>query len=200
MINKYFKHHYELDNSNEHDLYQSMYDESIQIRGSNVFYIVRTVEHEDFLFGEDVLSSFSEHYEIEMYLEDIEEFGGQGDMLSKFGFTIEDQMTFNVSKTRFIEITGLDMPNEGDLIYLPMSKHLFEIKYVEHERQFYPLMNNMAFQINCELFRYNQQEFETGIEILDEIPSATDLFDDAEKIETEADSIAGDQNNPFLNY
>ena len=204
-INKYFNLY--KTNTNEQTLVRDFFAESVQIYGQDVHYIVRNIENEDFLFKEDILSSFDETYLIEMYLESFDAFEGD-DMISKFGFQIQDQMLFSVSTDRFVLETTMDMPNEGDLIYLPISNSLFEIKYVEHEQQFYPTGTLPAFKLQCELFRYDNQDFNTGIPELDDLDIERDLSDggidpyaDNAEIEIESDTITEqDPNNPFGQY
>lgn len=160
---------------NEHDLYESMVIENIQISGLDFIYIPRTLSDSfDQIFGEDVLSKFESHVAIEMYLEDFSGFGGESEMLSKFGMEIRDTFTVIVSRKRFIEtVTPIAPPNrsqvlrkrpcEGDLIYLPFSKSLAEIKFVDDEAPgFYQLNKKFVWSIRCELVQFNNEKFETG--------------------------------------
>ncbi len=204
MLNKYFDLYSR--NTNEQTLIEDFYAEAIQIYGQDVYYIIRNIENEDYLFGEDILSSFDETYQIEMYLIDFDGFNGDN-ILSKFGYQVNDTMSFGVSQNRFREETSMDMPNEGDLIYLPLSKSLFEIKFVEDESIFYTVGTPASFKIQCELFRYSNQDFNTGITEIDAIDIERDLSDggidpfaDNDEIQTEADVIVDKPTNPFGNY
>lgn len=204
-INKYFNLY--KTNTNEQTLVKDFFAEAVQIYGQDVYYIIRNIENEDYLFKEDILSSFDDAFEIEMYLENYDAFEGD-DMISKFGFQIQDQMMFSCSVDRFIVEVGLDMPNEGDLIYLPISNSLFEIKFVEDEQQFYPTGTLPAFKMQCELFRYDNQDINTGIPEIDQLDIERDLsedgidpFADNEEIETESETITEqDPKNPFGQY
>ena len=60
-------------------------------------------------------------------------------------------------------------PNEGDLIYFPLAKKIFEIKFVEHEAPFYQLNNLYVWELRCELFEYSDENFETGDTTIDAI-------------------------------
>ncbi|SVD87433.1 uncharacterized protein METZ01_LOCUS440287, partial [marine metagenome] len=120
------------------------------MHGMDVFYIPRTLIKEDPLLDEDVLSKFEVAYEIEMYIKGTEGFGGEGDLVSKFGLDVRDEVIFTVHKDRFELATTKPKPLEGDLIFLPMSKGLFEIKFVEHEQPFYQAGKNYSFDITCE--------------------------------------------------
>lgn len=208
MINKYFNYYKETEAGNEQKLIRDFFTEAVQIYGIDIQYIVRGIENEDYLFHEDVLSSFTESYTIEMYLENFDGFEGD-DMISNFGFQVQDRMLFSVSTDRFREETGMFMPNEGDLLWMPKreSNSLFEIKFVEDENQFYPIGTLPAFRLTCELFRYDNQEFETGIpeidgmETLDLSEGGESPFADNDEIEEEGDTILyKDPNNPFGSY
>jgi len=153
----------------EQELINSLTSEVIQIHGLDVFYIPRTIVKEGVLLGEDVLSKFSTAYEIEMYLKTTEGFGGDGDMVSKFGLDIRDEVIFTVHTDRFELATDMVKPLEGDLIFLPLSKGLFEIKFVEHEQPFYQSGKNYSFDITCELYQYSEEQLDTGIADIDNI-------------------------------
>ncbi len=156
----------------EQDLINDLTSEVIQIHGIDVFYIPRVIVKEDLLLGEDVLSKFGSTgkvYEIEMYLKGTEGFGGEGDLVSKFGLDVRDEVIFTVHKDRFNLATDMAKPLEGDLVFLPMSKGLFEIKFVEHEQPFYQAGKNYSFDITCELFQYSEEQLDTGITAIDDI-------------------------------
>ena len=147
----------------EQELINDLTSEVIQLHGMDVFYIPRTLIKEDPLLDEDVLSRFEVAYEIEMYIKGTEGFGGEGDLVSKFGLDVRDEVIFTVHKDRFELATTKPKPLEGDLIFLPMSKGLFEIKFVEHEQPFYQAGKNYSFDITCELFQYSEEQFEKGV-------------------------------------
>jgi len=153
----------------EQELINELTSEVIKIHGMDVFYIPRTIVKEDLLLDEDVLSRFSTAYEIEMYLKSTEGFGGEGDLVSKFGLDVRDEVIFTVHKDRFNLATDMDKPLEGDLIFLPINKGLFEIKFVEHEQPFYQVGKNYSFDITCELYQYSEEQLETGITAIDDI-------------------------------
>ena len=153
----------------EQELINELTSEVIKIHGMDVFYLPRTLIKEDLILGEDVLSKFSTAYEIEMYLKGTEGFGGEGDLVSKFGLDVRDEVIFTVHKDRFELATDLVKPREGDLIFLPLNKGLFEIKFVEHEQPFYQSGKNYSFDITCELYQYSQEELATGITSIDDI-------------------------------
>ena len=163
----------------EQNLVEDLVVESLRMYGHNVFYLPRNIVSEDQLLGEAPVSSFEDAYEVEMYLEGVEGFEGEGDLYSKFGVEVRDQATFVLSRRSWERFVSLDTnlatglrPNEGDLIYFPLSKSLFEIKFVEHENPFYQIGKNYTFILICETFTYNQETMDTGfgeIDTLDDI-------------------------------
>mgnify|MGYP003624583808 FL=1 len=85
----------------EQDLVEDLTIEAIKIYGHNVKYLPRTKVNVDLLFGEDTLSKFDEAIDVEMYIKNVEGFEGEGDLLSRFGLEIRDQITFTVARKRF---------------------------------------------------------------------------------------------------
>lgn len=160
---------------NEQDLYEEMIIENIQISGLDFIYIPRTISDSfDQVFGEDVLSSFDSHAVLEMWLEDLTGYGGESELLTKFGLNIRDTATFIISRKRFIEVVTPIVPEsrneilklrpcEGDLIYAPFSKSLFQVDFVEDEAPgFYQLNKKFVWSLRCELVQFNNEKFETG--------------------------------------
>lgn len=160
----------------EQNLYEDIVIESLKMYGQDVYYLPREIVNEDRVFGDDVPSKFSSSYKIEMYIENIEGFDGEGDLFTKFGVEIRDQATFVVARRRWTNTVGrVDnkiesiRPREGDLIYLPLSNSMFEIMAVEHEQPFYQLSNLPVYKMRAELFTYNDEDFETEIDAIDSI-------------------------------
>ncbi len=143
--------------------------EVIQQAGFDGYYIPRTIVKEDFLYGEDVLSKFTNVYQVEMFVKSIEGFGGEGDLVSKFGLDVKDELIITVHKKHFQIATEMDKPLEGDLIYFPQNKGVFEIKFVEHEQPFYVVGKNYTYDLTCELFQYSEEQMDTGVEEVDDI-------------------------------
>ena len=158
----------------EQNLVEDLVVESLRMYGHNCYYLPRTIVNEDTILGDAANSSFDDAYEVELYLESADGFEGVGDLYSKFGVEVRDQATFIISRRtweRFVSldanlVTGL-RPNEGDLIYFPLSKSLFEIKFVEHENPFYQLGKLFVFKMTCDLFEYSGEAFDTSLEVLD---------------------------------
>ena len=172
-LSKFFSHSKYVQNTNEHYLVQSMIDESIKNFGIDVQYLPRTQNNIDTILNDAETSSFSTAYTMEVYLGTLEGFGGQ-DQIGQFGFEVRDTADFIISMKTFDTIvTTADStilrPREGDLIYLPFSKQLFELTFVEDEQPFFQLGKNYVYQVSTALFRYEDEDFDTGIADVDVI-------------------------------
>ena len=146
----------------DQNLLNDIHREVIQQAGIDVMYIPRTLVKEDLILGEDVLSQFNTAYEIEMYVKSSDNFGGPDDAISKFGLDIRDELILVVHAESFKFATNITTPLEGDLIYFPLSKGLFEIKFVEDEQPFYQVGKNYVFELTCEVFQYGEEKIDTG--------------------------------------
>jgi Virus neck protein len=157
----------------EQRLMQDLTDEHIQINGLDVFYLPRTLVAEDPLLTQDALSRFDQAFRIEMFLKTWEGFQGDGDLMSKFGLSVADRMTMSVSKRRFQETVGSKVgivrPREGDLVFFPLTKGLFEIKFAEHEGVFYQAGTLTFYDLTLEKFQYDSETIDTGVPFIDEI-------------------------------
>lgn len=160
----------------EQDLIGDLVVEQIKMFGKDVYYLPRTLVNEDTVFSEDNLSKFESAYQIEAYIETVNGFGGDGDLFSKFGVRISDQVTFIISRTRFTEAVDDNAqlivegrPNEGDLVYFPLANKLFKIMFVEHEQPFYQLGKIHVWGLKCELFEFGDEQIDTGVAAIDVI-------------------------------
>lgn len=154
----------------EQELYENIVIESLKMYGQDIYYMPRSIVAKDTIFNEDVVSKFDDAHQIEVYLENIDGYGGDGDLFTRFGVEIRDQANFVMSKRRWDETmqdaaTSQLRPYEGDLIYVPLSNSIFEITKVEDERPFYQLSNLPTYRLTCELFEYSGEQFNTGIEV-----------------------------------
>ena len=165
--NPYFNH---FENTSEQNLHQDLIIESIKQFGIDNYYLPRQYMNEDLLYGEDTISQFSQSHLIEMYVKSVDGFEGEGDFISRFGLEIRDQVIFSLARRRWENLeTGYERPREGDLIFLPLNKKLYEIRFVEHESMFYQFGKLPIFDMTCELFQYDSQRIDTGIEQIDDI-------------------------------
>lgn len=158
----------------EQNLYEDLIIESLKIFGQDVYYIPRTLVSRDNILGEDAASKFDDAYLIEAYIENTDGFEGAGDLYQKFGLEIRDEATFIISRRQWQNLVGIwnnvvetNKPQEGDLIFLPMSNSFFEISFVEDEQPFYQLSNLPVYKMQCSLFEYNEEDFETGVDAID---------------------------------
>ena len=159
----------------EQRLYEDIIVESLKIYGQDLYYIPRVIVRDNVL-NDVAASSFYDSYAIEMYISNTDGFEGDQTIMSKFGLEIRDQATFVVARRSWERFVGLYnnnvnsiRPLEGDLLYYPPTKSFFEIKFVEHERPFYQLNNLVVYELQCELFEYSDERFDTGNPDIDAI-------------------------------
>ena len=166
--------------SSEQRLVQELINEQLKMYGVDVTYIPRKIINRDTILNEIESSKFDDNYTIEAYVNTYEGYSGAGDILTKFGMSLRDELTITISKERFDDyiatfLSGDDTdeiilagrPREGDLVYFPLGQRLFEVKFVEHEDPFYQLGKNYVYQLKCELFEYEDEVITTSIEEVD---------------------------------
>lgn len=168
--NVYFSH----GTKNEQYLLEDLIVESLSIYGQDMYYIPRTLFAKDEILGEDRLSQFKNAYPIEMYFDNVTDYAGQGSFIQKFGLFNETSATFTVARRRWEQLVGRfgqtvipTRPAEGDLLYFPLSKYLFEIKFVDHIDPFYQLGKLYVYKLQVELFQYASETIDTGIPDID---------------------------------
>ena len=171
-VNPYFYNY-----GNEQNLVEDMTIEIIKATGQDCLYVPRQYLNIDKIFGENPASSFTKTYTLEMYLQSYKGFEGT-DIISQFGIEIKDKVTLVFARKRFSEEVTLNdititRPREGDLIYFPASKSLFEINFVEHENPFYPLGKLYSYYITAELFTYSYEKINTNISYIDSVSTVT---------------------------
>lgn len=166
--------------SSEQRLVQDLINEQLRMYGQDVVYIPRNIINKNTILKEITSSKFDDSFRIEAYLVNYEGFGGQGDILSKFGVKTTDEVTFIISKERYEDFispfislnTQIELksrPEEGDLIYLPLDNTIFEIKYVEGKKPFYQLNNLYVYELRCEVMDYEADDvINTSINEVDE--------------------------------
>lgn len=159
--------------SQEQLLIEDLITESIKIYGHDVYYIPRKIRSVDNIFNEDSSSYYDMSYFVEMYIKNVDGFEGDGDFLSKFNLEIRDRVTFTLSRRTFNNEIGsqeaIIRPKEGDLIFFPLNRKIFQIKFVEHESIFYQLGALQTYDLICELFEYSGERLDTGIPDIDDI-------------------------------
>lgn len=207
----------------EQSLVENLVIESIKQYGQEFFYIPRTLVAVDDILGEDGLSKFENAYMIEGYLDNVDNFGGNGMFMSKFGMYIEEQAQVTIARSRWERLVAEygtvaipSRPAEGDLLYFPLTKGIFEIKYVEHQNPFYQLGRLYVYKLKIELFQYSSERMDTDIadvdatalamtfDVLGETtpaeanPTKRDFFSNDELQSEATDGILNfDERNPF---
>ena len=163
----------------EQTFMENLIVESIELYGQDIYYLPRTYVNRDTIFQEVENSSFTQALAVRAYVNNVEGWEGQGELLSKFGVRIEDKTTFIFSRKKFEEkvddnatLNVEGRPNEGDLIWFPTTKHLFEIQFVEAERPFYQLGKGYVWECQCELFEYSDEDIDTGVAEIDAIETS----------------------------
>jgi len=163
----------------EQTFMENLIVESIEIYGQDIYYMPRIYVNRDTILNEVETSKFEQALTVRAYVNNAEGWEGQGELLSKFGVRIEDKTTFIFSRKKFTEkvddnatLNVEGRPNEGDLIWFPRTKHLFEIKFVEAERPFYQLGKGYVWECQCELFEYSDEQIDTGVAEIDAVETA----------------------------
>ena len=164
----------------EQRLVQDLINEQLGIYGVEVTYIPRKFVNRQTIIEEVQQAKFDDNFSIEAYVNTYEGYGGQGDIMTKFGMSLRDELTLTISRERFEDFIGAFLtalpdeeiivdtrPREGDLVYFPLGQRLFEIKFVEHEEPFYQLGKNYVYQLKCELFEYEGEVIDTSIDAID---------------------------------
>jgi hypothetical protein len=167
-------------NSMEQGLIEDLVVESIKIYGIDLYYLPKRTVARDTVFREEELVTFNTAHPIEMYIKNVDGFEGEGDFMSKFGLEIRDRITFTVSRRSFAseiltQESNMVRPLEGDLIWFPLTRKMYTIKFVEHEAIFYQLGSLQTFDMTCELFEYNNETFDTGIPDIDQVYAELDV-------------------------
>ena len=182
VLNPYFQQ----GSKSEQNLIQDLINEQLRMYGVEVHYLPRKYMDEKTVIREVVSSKFDDAYPLEAYLDTYDGYGENPVILSKFGIEQQNEITLTISRERwdtYIEplmqnesnVKLFTRPKEGDLIYFPLGDRLFEIKYVEHEKPFYQLQKNYIYELRCELFRYEDEVIDTGIDAIDDELTGDDI-------------------------
>jgi Virus neck protein len=143
--------------------------------GHDIYYLPReSWTDTDEIFGENMASRFDRAYQMEMYICNVEGYEGENELFTKFGLEIREGSNFIVAKKTFDKYIPTNItirPREGDLLFVPVMNRIFEIKFVEEELLFFGkgLRTPYIYELRCELFRYNNEKINTGVEVIDDI-------------------------------
>ena len=160
----------------EQQLLEDLGVELVKRYGIDVYYMPRSHVNIDKLWLEDTLSQFNQATQIEVYIKTFTGWQGEGDLMQKFGISMADQITFSMMRSRWEEEFTLFQPTlirplEGDFIYLPLTHALFEVKFVEHESNFYQTGQLTYYDIRAERVNYSSEKIQTGVSEIDNIAS-----------------------------
>ena len=217
VLNPYFASDVTQGTSPEQNLIEDLIIECLGIYSVEVQYIPRTLVSKDEILGEDRLSTFDNAYPIAAYFENIDQFDGGGYMIQKFGLMVEQSATITIARKTWNDMIGKlgttilpNRPCEGDLIYFPLSKGLFEIKFVQHQDPFYQLGKLYVYKLQIELFQYASERLNTGNEDVDVFETlksfdetvnadvdVPDSYGDNTKFKDAATTLVFNTNNPF---
>ena len=165
----------------EQGLVQDLINEQLRTYGLDCHYIPRKLMTSRTIMKEVVESRFDQAFPLEAYLMNVDGYAGQGDILTKFGVRVTTEATFVISRERFEESVApfleqqeddyeiSNRPREGDLLFSPLGKKLFEIKYVEFEKPNYQLRKNYTYQLTCEVFEYEDEVIDTNVNAIDQV-------------------------------
>ena len=171
----YFPTYYAGD-AGEQTLYQDLADEQIKIFGTDIYYLPRTILKDNTL-DDIVFNKYQDEFQVEMLLQNVEGFGDGAEFVSQFGVRITDEVVFRVSSRRWDEavaannptLTVTNRPNEGDLLYFPLTKDLYEIKFVQQEIPFYQFGKLQFYTMTCEIYQYGSDDISTGVAEIDQL-------------------------------
>ena len=170
----------------EQRLVQELINEQLKIYGVEVTYIPRKFVRKQTIIEEIQSSTFDDNFLLEAYINNFDGYSGAGDIMTKFGVSIRDELSLTISKERFEDfiapfLDGMDddeievstRPREGDLIYFPLGQRIFEVKFVEHEQPFYQLGRNYVYELKCELFEYEDEVIDTTVDEISDVLEQT---------------------------
>ena len=171
----YFPTYYKGD-SDEQNLYQDLVDEQIKLFGTDIYYLPRTLLQDNTL-DEVRYSKYQEQFQIEMLLQNVTGFADGSEFVSKFVLRITDEVVFRVSTRRWDQVVAAEQPtltydgrpNEGDLLYFPLTTDIYEIKYVEKESPFFQFGKIQFYSITAELYELGSDDFDTGVAEIDDV-------------------------------
>ena len=184
--NPYFNHYFA---KNEQNLIQNLIDETIYCQGIECAYIPKNQDNIDKLFNEDPTAYYDTYKKLAMYPLFVDGFDGS-ELMTMFGNDFQKSATFVISKKQFkleLEALGTNFPREGDLIFMPITNAVLEIKYVDNESPFFEKGKQYVYQVKCEVFTYSYEDMKSG-----DLSSEDDLLDSIYK-KIEIDVADGEQ-------
>lgn len=174
MLNPFFSQ----GTNSEQSLVQDLINEQLRMYGVEVYYLPRKYMTENTVIREVIQSKFDVAHPLEAYVNNYEEYEGAGTLLSKFGIEAKEEIRLIISRERYENyiaplLTGKDniklstRPKTGDLIWFPLDDRIYEIKDIERAKPYYQLQKLYVYELYCELFRYEDEVIDTGVEEID---------------------------------
>jgi hypothetical protein len=111
-----------------------------------------------------------------------------GSIQLESGTVSDSQISYILNET---DATDADRPFEGDAIYHPTLKKLFQINFVDHDNPFHQLDSNPVYKLKCRLFDYGSEELSTGIAEIDAISDSLSIVSSEFQFTLERSSIIG---------
>lgn len=185
-VSKYFNH---LDQQSEQNLFEDLVVEQIQLFGYDIWYVPRTVLELDNILGDPVKTIYEKAYRIEALLPDAGNFGGDQNIMSKFGFRQNQTAEFMIAKRRFTElgIPGYVQPRTGDLIYIgnwnnpvgSFTNNFFEINNLAYDYPGFEFGRQYCYKLICENFTYSHEKIRTGVKAIDTLETPENPYSPA---------------------
>jgi hypothetical protein len=160
----------------EQNLVEDLIHEAVKIMGFDCYYLPNSNDQaRDLVFSDDPLKKFEAAYPLEVYLSNSVDPGMSGEFFSKFGLEIKNSIRIQMPRRAFAKRVPQDKfqrPREGDLVYIPFlsgTGELYEIKFVNDATDFFTLGRSSPYywELELELFKYSNDEINTGIEDID---------------------------------
>ena len=143
-----------------------------------------------------------------MYVDNVDGYMGEQEIIKKFGLELRDDIVFTLSKLRWetliknnSDLTA-DRPQEGDLVYFPTTNAFFEIQFVEHEQPFYQQSALPVYKLSCTRFEYSSERLDTGISTIDSVETSlsTDTMQFQFSLENETGSFVLESSIGAIDY
>lgn len=171
MANPYFNH---FNQQSEQNLYEDLIVEAINMHALPLYFIPRTLEAKNEVYGEDNLSTYNNAIVLDVYLKNFDSYEGDGTFLSKFNLEIRDSITVSIARRTFentitSQLPNLLRPKEGDLLYSPMMKRMFVIKFVNNTAAFYQAGKLYTWDVSADVWEYSNERFNTGVPEIDNL-------------------------------
>ena len=80
-----------------------------------------------------------------------------------------DELLSNRNDVSEYDYDAIVRPREGDIIWVPMLKAMYEIKFTENIENFYQLGKLYTYELRCDRIEYSSERINTDITEIDEI-------------------------------